>query len=169
MNARMLVISACLAALAVNACGGGSSSGTPNPNAAENSPPGDIPDNQVFVRYQPPGADFSVKVPEGWGRSRSGGTVTFTDKLNSVAMREQAAVGSPPGTPLERAGQTAHRTESVAKAAPNEVTGKAVTDAVERYVYDHAGHRLVLTLSGPKGADNVDPWRIVSDSVRWSR
>jgi hypothetical protein len=25
----------------------------------------------------------------------------------------------------------------------------------------------VLTLSGPKGADNVDPWRIVSDSLKW--
>jgi hypothetical protein len=169
MNARILVIPACLAALAVSACGGGSSSnGAPNPNAAENSPPGDIPDNQVYVRYRPPGAHFSVKVPEGWGRSQARGSVAFTDKLNRVAMREQQATGTAPGTALQRAGQTAHVTKSVVKAAPDPVTGKTVTDAVERYVYDHAGHRLVLTLSGPKGADNVDPWRIVSDSVRWS-
>jgi len=26
----------------------------------------------------------------------------------------------------------------------------------------------VLTLSGPVGADNVDPWRIVTDSLAWS-
>ncbi|MDT7564604.1 MAG: hypothetical protein QOG76_3228, partial [Pseudonocardiales bacterium] len=25
-----------------------------------------------------------------------------------------------------------------------------------------------LTLSGPKGADNVDPWRKVTDSLRWT-
>ena len=169
MNARILVIPACLAAVAVGPCGGGSpSNGAPNPNAAENSPPGDIPDNQIYVRYHPGGTHFSVKVPEGWARSQAGGTVSFTDKLNSVAMREQQAAGKPPGTPLKRAGQTVYLTKSVAKAAPNAVTGKAITDAVERYVYDHASHRLVLTLSGPKGADNVDPWRIVSDSVRWS-
>jgi hypothetical protein len=47
------------------------------------------------------------------------------------------------------------------------VTGKVVRDAFERYVYYHNGQRLNLTLSGPTNADNVDPWRIVSDSVRW--
>jgi hypothetical protein len=26
---------------------------------------------------------------------------------------------------------------------------------------------LTLTLSGPTNADNVDPWKIVTDSVRW--
>src|SRR5690242_15894986 len=99
MNARNLLVPACLAALAVGACGGGSSSSNaPNPNAAEKSPPGDIPDNQVYVRYHPTGAHFSVKVPEGWGRSRAGGTTTFTDKLNSVAMDEQASSGKPSGT-----------------------------------------------------------------------
>jgi hypothetical protein len=55
-----------------------------------------------------------------------------------------------------------------AKATPNAVTGKAGTDAVERYVFFHNGKRIVLTLSGPKGADNVDPWKIVTDSVRWT-
>jgi hypothetical protein len=39
---------------------------------------------------------------------------------------------------------------------------------VERYVFFHKGKDVVLTLSGPKGADNVDPWRIVTDSLRWS-
>jgi hypothetical protein len=169
MNRGLLAIPACLAALAAGACGGGSSSSSaPNPNATEKSPPGDIPDNQVYVRYHPPGAHFSIKVPEGWGRSQVRGAVTFTDKLNIVAMRERPAAGRATGTPLKRAGQIAYRTRSLAKTRPNPVTGKTTTDAVERYLYDHAGHRLVLTLSGPKGADNVDPWRIVSDSVLWS-
>ena len=29
------------------------------------------------------------------------------------------------------------------------------------------GRRLDLTLAGPTNADNVDPWKIVSDSVQW--
>jgi hypothetical protein len=48
------------------------------------------------------------------------------------------------------------------------VTGKAGRDAVQRYVFFHNGTRVTLTLSGPQAADNVDPWRIVSDSVRWT-
>jgi hypothetical protein len=47
------------------------------------------------------------------------------------------------------------------------VTGKGGTDAVERYLFVKSGKELVLTLSGPKGADNVDPWKIVTNSVVW--
>ena len=50
---------------------------------------------------------------------------------------------------------------------PNSVTGKTQTDAFERYEYWHAGQEMILTLSGPVGADNVDPWRTVTDSLRW--
>jgi len=48
------------------------------------------------------------------------------------------------------------------------VTGKVVRDAFERYTFYRAGKRVDLTLSGPTNADNVDPWRIVSDSLRWN-
>ena len=56
----------------------------------------------------------------------------------------------------------------LASSPADPVTGKAVTDAVERYVFFHNGKDVILTLSGPKGADNVDPWKIVTGSVRWS-
>src|SRR4051812_35057999 len=39
---------------------------------------GDIPDNQVFVRYN--GPSFSMRVPEGWARKGSGNTTTFREK-----------------------------------------------------------------------------------------
>jgi hypothetical protein len=55
----------------------------------------------------------------------------------------------------------------LAQGRPDPVTGKTRTDAVERYVFTHGGRPVVVTLSGPKGADNVDPWRIVTDSLRW--
>lgn len=135
----------------------------------EVNPAGDIPDNQVYVRYAPPGAGFSVRVPEGWSRTQRGGVVVFTDKLNTIRLE--------PGPPrphaghhsaVHRAAGTAQKLTYIEKAPPDPVTGKTVTDAVERYVFTRGGRTAVLTLSGPRGADNVDPWRTVTDSLRWT-
>ena len=198
MRARPVLIAGAVAlALAAAGCGasssGGGNGGKPvDPNSAEVSPPGDIPDDQAFVSYSPPGSHYSVKVPEGWARTSAGGAVTFTDKLNAISMQEVTA--SAPLT-ASRASQTevpklarsvkgfqagrvdtvtrhggrAVRISYLADAKADPVTGKAGKDAVERYVFFKNGHELILTLSGPKGADNVDPWKIVSDSVRWSQ
>src|SRR5438094_10559204 len=43
-----------------------------SPVAAENNPPGDIPDNTQFIPYRSTKGGFVVKVPEGW--ARAGGT-----------------------------------------------------------------------------------------------
>jgi hypothetical protein len=173
-TATVLALSA--AALAAG-CGGGSSSSKPaSPKTPEQSPSGDIPDNQAYVAYQPPGAGYSVKVPEGWARQTSGGAVVFSDKLNSVRLEARSA--SPALTAggahrkvskVTRKAGTAVRITYLANSAPDPVTGKRRLDAVERYVFVRKGRAAVLTLSGPKGADNVDPWRIVTDSVRWTR
>jgi hypothetical protein len=161
-----------VAALAAGGCGTSNSSGsaekTVDPDAPEVNTAGDIPDDQAFVRYTPPGADYSVEVPEGWGRTASGGATTFTDKLNSITMEESAAKSVPAGsTTVARKAGKASLTKSVSKSKPDPVTGKVRLNAVERYVLVHNGKAVVLTLSGPKGADNVDPWRIVTDSLRW--
>jgi hypothetical protein len=191
MDSRIVVIPVAVIALALGACGGSSQNKAASPNAPEQSPPGDIPDNQAFVRFTPSGAGFSVKVPEGWARSTSGGSVTFTDKLNSISIVEASARAAPTVrdarqtevpklaksvkgfqagtvTSVARHAGRAIRITYLAEAPANAVTGKTGTDAVERYVFFHNGKDLVLTLSGPKGADNVDPWKIVTDSVRWS-
>src|SRR5436190_9351373 len=92
MHRRATAVVCAMAALGVSACGGGSSK-TPNPNAPEKNPPGDIPDNQAFVRFAVPGRGFSVKVPEGWSRIARGGAVVFTDKLNAIRLEGRAASG----------------------------------------------------------------------------
>jgi len=160
--------------------------------APEVSPAGDIPDNQAYVPYALPGAGVSVKVPEGWSRASSGGAVTFTDKLNAIRMETTPAqapltvrdarqtevrklassikgFGNSTVSAVTRKAGTAVRITYLAAATPNAVTGKAGQNAVERYVFFRKGRDLVLTLTGPKGADNVDPWKIVTDSVAWSR
>jgi hypothetical protein len=190
-----LAAGAVLLALGATACGssssGGSSTQGPSPNAKESSPPGDIPDNQAFVRFTPSAGGFSVKVPEGWAQRTAGASVVFTDKLNAIRIESHGAArpltaaaarggelarladsvkGFKPGkvSTVTRTAGTALRITYLASAPADPVTGKAVTDAVERYVFFHKGRAVVLTLSGPKGADNVDPWRLVTDSVRWS-
>jgi len=60
--------------------------GAPNPNAPEQVTPGDIPDNQVFVPYAPPGAVFEVSVPQGWARTADAAATVFTDKFNAVRI-----------------------------------------------------------------------------------
>ncbi len=62
-----------------------------NPLKPEKNPPGDIPDNQVFIEYHSP-LGFSIKVPEGWARRQAADTVTFSDKYNTI---ELAAVPHP--------------------------------------------------------------------------
>ncbi|MGO4258663.1 hypothetical protein [Marmoricola sp. RAF53] len=160
-------------------------------HATEFNPPGDIPDNQVFVDYRPPGSTVHIKVPEGWPRSTTHGVTTFTDHYNSIAIQTVPMATAPTPASARRSEVPSLRS-SVSKftlqqvsaikrqhgpavlvtylldSAPNQVSGKVVRDAAERYEFWHAGQEAVLTLTGPKGADNVDPWRLVSDSLHWS-
>jgi hypothetical protein len=195
---HLLIAAALCATVAAAGCGsssGPSSTSTSKPassNAPENSPPGDIPDNQAYVAYAPPSASYSVKVPEGWSRTAAGGVVSFTDKLNTVRLEQATASAAPTVsgmrqtllpklasseksfkagtiTTVRRKAGSAVRVTYLALGKPDPVTGKARLDAVERYVFFHNGREAVLTLSGPKGADNVDPWRTITDSLRWTR
>lgn len=192
MHKYILVPSLAALALVVAGCGsssdGGKSTTAAKPNAPEVSPPGDIPDNQAFVAYAPPGGNFSVKVPEGWSRSTAGGATTFTDKLNAIRLETAPAnaaltvrdarqselpklaktvKGFRPGTvtTVTRKAGPAVKITYLAGARADPVTGKSRVDDVERYVFFKNGKDVTLTLSGPTGADNVDPWRIVTDSV----
>ena len=166
------------------------SQAAPTPFATESNPPGDIPDNQVYVRYTPPGARFSVKIPEGWARSVTGSTVTFTDKLNSIRITTTGAATAPtpatarsselPTIAAQAPTFSLDKVSTVSRpagpavlitytrdSAPDPVTNKVVRQAVERYEFWRAGTEVVLSLAGPVGADNVDPWRTVTDSLRW--
>jgi hypothetical protein len=158
--------------------------------APENNPVGDIPDTQVYVAFTPPSGLFTVSVPEGWSRRTDGTATVFTDKLNterietrplaeapnteSVSVDELPTIAS--STPGYRPGMvTAVRRKTgqvilityQGSSPPDAVTNKTATDAIERYEYWHAGTEVILTLSGPVGADNADPWRVVTDSLQW--
>jgi hypothetical protein len=162
----------------------------PTPHATEFNPPGDIPDNAVFVDHVAPGSRVHFTVPEGWARSTSGGVTTFTDKYNSISI-EVRKLSHPPTLAGARRHDARQLRRSVTKFAlnsigqvtrqhgtavhlvygldsrPNPVTGKVVRDVAERFEFWHAGQEAILTLTGPGNADNVDPWQTVSDSLQW--
>jgi hypothetical protein len=54
-------------------------------------------------------------------------------------------------------------------SAKDPVTGKVHRDAAEEYLFFKGGREVVVTVSGAAGADNVDPWKIVTNSFRWLR
>lgn len=145
----------------------------------------------MFVDYRVPGSTVHIKVPEGWARSSVGGTTTFTDQYNSIAVSTTRAATAPTVASAQRADvarlrrtvsnfargqvsmvQRQHGSAVLvtyfADSAQSPVTGKVVRDAVERYEFWRSGEEVIVTLTGPKGADNVDPWRTVTDSVTWT-
>jgi hypothetical protein len=192
----LIVVPTALVALLVGGCssGGSSSSGPTTSGAAasstEHSPLGDIPDNQVYVPYSPANGSFTVTVPEGWARTDVADGVSYTDKLNTVTVQERAAAAEPNKDTVRSgvladlaahgnnvtigsvetvtlpAGSVVHATYT-ADSAADPVTGKTTTDDVELYVFWRNGTEVLLTLSGPKGADDVDAWRTVSTSFTW--
>jgi hypothetical protein len=147
---------------------------------------GDIPDNQTFIVFSNPAGGYSMKYPEGWAQKGSGSQVTIRNNNNIVRVVVEHR--SPPSSAAithELASlQTAHvqtgpqqltigranaikvvyRTESAANA----VTGKRVTLTVDRYYLAHAGKVAIVDLGSPVGVDNVDAYRLIIQSFRWT-
>jgi hypothetical protein len=157
----------------------------------ETPPPGDIPDSTVYLPYRAQTGEYQVKVPEGWARTMTGGGVSFTDKLNTISVavvsakaptlasartievpKIQSAVRHFTLAGLSTVQRPAGNVVLIrysADSQPDPVTGKVYPDAVERYEFYRNGLEAIVTVSGPKGADNVDPWRTVTSSFRWLR
>jgi hypothetical protein len=153
---------------------------------AKSAATGDIPDNQNFLTFK--GAGFSIKYPEGWSQKKSAGGIDFQDKNNLV--RIQVRKGQPPTvasvtaelnkvkatsptlkaqTPKQislKAGPAIKVTYTTT-SAPNPVTGKRVVLMVDRYELAKKGRVAVIDLGTPTGVDNVDAYRMMSESFAW--
>jgi hypothetical protein len=160
-----------------------------NPNGTEVLPPGDIPDNQVFVVYSPASGGYSIRYPQGWPQRVSGRTSTFSQNFNRIEItttksstRPTEASARTSDVPklralagfklvkidsVKRAAGDAIRIAYAAASTTDPVTGKRVALDVERYLFWHNGTLVSITLSSPKGSDNVDPWKTVTDSLAW--
>jgi len=160
------------------------------PVPAESNPPGDIPDTTVYVPFTSAAGHLTLTVPEGWSRKQTVNSSTFTSNLNSISltwqlMKTAPTVSTARGTtvPALRHAALAFRLQSVrsvtlhgsraveivyrVNSRPNAVTGRQYRLVIERFEFFDNGRAAVLSLSSAVGSDNVDPWRIVSESFRW--
>jgi hypothetical protein len=160
-----------------------------SPVPAENNPPGDIPDNVAFVPYRNAQGRYAFTHPEGWAETSHGSTVLFTDKLNGVEAVLGTATAPPTvatakrdDVPRLKADQPAFELRGVSavtlpagggvrivyrrNSVPDPVTGRQYRDEVQRYEIVSHGREVVLELFGPVGADNVDAYRTMSQSLR---
>ena len=156
--------------------------------APEKNPPGDIPDDQVFIDYVSP-KGFTLKVPEGWARTDKPDGVSFADKYGRIDVDvttapapTAASVKTGEAAALEKNGHAvkigsikvvslpsgpAVRIVYTANSEPNAVTGKQIRLENERTLIAHNGQVAAVTFAAPAGADNVDQWTLMAQSFRW--
>ena len=159
------------------------------PLAPERNPPGDIPDNQLFIDYASP-LGFSIQVPEGWARQDLSNGAQFNDKYGRITVTEEPAATAPDATTARQilvpqvqaqgravevtkvtevqlpAGQ-AVRVSYGSNSDANPITNKAIRLENDRYYFWKDGKLAILDLSAPAGADNVDQWSLMANSFRW--
>jgi len=142
------------------------------------------------VPYQSAAGHLQIKVPEGWSRTTTATSTTFTSSLNSISVAWMPMTAAPTvssvratAVPALKTSTSAFQLQSVhpvsltggpgvelvylVNSAANPVTGRRYRLVVERFELYRHGRTAVLSLSSAVGADNVDPWRIVSQSFRW--
>jgi hypothetical protein len=167
----------------------------PSPtDAAASEPPGgttsgDVPDNAVFLTYKGANPGFSIQYVEGWQVTPQSDGVIIKDKDSSetvaivapaadvaayVASTDLPALQTQPGFKLIK--------QDVVKAGkanyvhlafhltspPDSVTGKQVPQTVDRYYVPGPNGLAVVSLATPDGVDNVDAFRQMIESFRWS-
>jgi hypothetical protein len=142
------------------------------------------------VTYRSAAGHLLLKVPEGWSRKTASASSTFTSNLNSITVAWRPAAAAPTVSSARatvralRASTLAFRLQAVravslaggpaveiiyqANSRPNPVTGRQYRLVIERFELYRSGREAVLGLSSAVGSDNVDPWRIVSESFRWA-
>jgi hypothetical protein len=167
-------------------CGSSVSSGS---SEAASTAAGDIPDNQNFLTFQNRPAGYSVSYPEGWARSGSGNQVTFQDKSNTIAIQLTRGPAATPASVDKLLKQQAGTDPCLSRGSaqsvtvgPNQavkvtyttqgakspVTGQRPKITVDRYIYSKGGKVATVDLANPVGVDNVDAFRMISESFRWS-
>jgi hypothetical protein len=167
--ALLLGLTACGSSKSHKAAKGGATAAE-----AKSTATGDIPDNQVFLTFKDAAARYSIKYPEGWARKGGGGDVTFQDKDNQVhiVVKRGSRAPAPPGQVTKAAhrmtlhGLPVEALTYATQSAPNPVTGKRVKLTTDRYVYPGKGQVTVVDLASPVGVDNVDAYRMISESFR---
>jgi hypothetical protein len=159
--------------------------------APETNTPGDIPDTVAYIPYTNSVGGYTFSHPEGWAQTVQGSSVTFTDKYNGVAASVLPVAAQPTtasaqsvDVPKLQAAEPAFALTGVSSVTlptgsgvvivyrrnspPDPVTGRSVRQEVHRFEISSKGRVVALDLFGAVGADNVDPYTRMSQSLRLS-
>jgi hypothetical protein len=160
------------------------------PDTGGSTTTGDVPDNAVFLTYKDVAHGFSIQYVEGWQVTTRADGVVIHDKDSS----ETVAVVAPPsdigvyisGTDLPalqaQGGFKLVRQDKVKVGAtrsydhlvfevlspPDPVTGKQIPSTVDRYYVPGTTSLAIVSLLTPNGVDNVDAFRQMIESFKWS-
>jgi hypothetical protein len=160
------------------------------PVTPEKNPPGDIPDNQIFVTYISSQGGYELEVPEGWARTENGRDVTFIYKLDGVSVSTTNTTQQPTSNDIRN-----NQAEQIKKTGGavvinsikdiqilkspavhmvyesnsdlDPVTNKRVRLENDVYYFYKHGSLVELRLWAPLGADNIDQWKRISNSFKW--
>jgi hypothetical protein len=155
----------------------------------ERNPPGDIPDNQVFIDFVSP-LGFSLKVPEGWARRDLADGASFADKYGRITVTRTQAPKMPTVDAIKQTlvpdlEKSQHAVTVTAvkpaklPAGPavlvsygsnsdlNPVTNKSIRLENNRYYFWRDEKLVAVNFSAPAGADNADQWDMMAKSFRW--
>ncbi len=162
--------------------------------APEVNPPGDIPDNQAFVKFSNTTGGYQLEVPEGWSQKAAppeySSDVTFVHNYDGVSVHVAPATALPTAASVQ-----AHELKQIqthvhavkvtgvtdvnlpagkavliryqSNSDPNAVTNKQVRLENVTYIFNRNGKEAMLTMGAPLGADNVDQWNRMANSFRW--
>jgi len=166
-----------------------SPSASPAPEPSGGTTSGDIPDNAVFLTYHATAPAFSIQYVEGWQVTSQPAGVVIRDKDSSetvaVVAPQADVAGYVSATDLPalqaEAGFNLVKRDTVkigastyvhlvyhVPAPPDPVTGKLVPSTVDRYYVPNPIGLAIISLSTPDGIDNVDAFRQMITSFRWS-
>jgi hypothetical protein len=158
------------------------------PDTGTSTAAGDIPDNAVFLTYRSGAWRFSIQYVEGWQVTTENDGVVIRDKDSSetvqvtqlppdiaayVANTDLALLRAMDGFRLVRQDRAKvgskvfiHLVYHI-PSPPDPVTGKQVPSTVDRFYVPGPG-RAIVSLATPDGVDNVDAFRQMITSFKWS-
>jgi hypothetical protein len=164
-------------------------SGSQAPEPSGGTTGGDIPDNAVFLTYRGANPAFSIQYVEGWQVTQQPDGVVIRDKDSSEtvavvahqadvagyvastdlpALRAQAGFGLVKQDVVKVGGASYVHLAFHVTSPPDAVTGKQVPLTVDRYYVPGSGGLAIVSLATPNGVDNVDAFRQMIASFRWS-
>lgn len=162
---------------------------SPAADAGGGTSQGDIPDNAVFLTYRSSSPGFSIQYVEGWQVTTRPDGVVIRDKDSTEtvvvvplpadlprfvtgtdlpALRAQAGFGLETQNSVTVDSTTALHLRYHLPSPPDPVTGKQVPSTIDRYYLPGPKGLAIISLSTPDGVDNVDAFRQMIESFRWS-